>query len=119
MHYENLFSDKLKDRLFFKEDASASIVQKLGSGNDPATRRALENVTLVAMPMVNPDGGELNRRANAVAWDDVVADFPQLAGAPRAWYHSLTGDGIAQPIVNVTLTFPAPTPKVTIQSGSR
>lgn len=33
MNYENLFSDKLKDRLFFKEDASASVVQKLGSGN--------------------------------------------------------------------------------------
>lgn len=33
MKYENLFSEKLKDRLFFKEDASASIVQKLGSGN--------------------------------------------------------------------------------------
>jgi hypothetical protein len=78
-------------------EALLGILKKLGSGNDPATRRALENVTLVAMPMVNPDGGELNRRANVVAWDDVVADFPQLAGAPRAWYHSLTGDGIAQP----------------------
>ncbi|MCK9796135.1 zinc carboxypeptidase [Isoptericola sp. 4D.3] len=78
-------------------EALLGILKKLGSGNDPATRRALENVTLVAMPMVNPDGGELNRRANVVAWDDVVADYPQLAGAPRAWYHSLTGDGIAQP----------------------
>ncbi|GAB6937170.1 M14 family zinc carboxypeptidase [Isoptericola variabilis] len=78
-------------------EALLGILKKLGSGNDPATRRALENVTLVAMPMVNPDGGELNRRMNVVPWDDVVADFPQLAGAPRAWYHSLSGDGIAQP----------------------
>lgn len=78
-------------------EALLGILKKLGSGNDPATRRALENVTLVAMPMVNPDGGELNRRMNVVPWDDVVADFPQLAGAPRAWYHSLSGDGIDQP----------------------
>jgi len=78
-------------------EALLGILKKLGSGNDPATRRALDNVTLVAMPMVNPDGGELNRRANVVAWDDVVSDHPQLAGAPRAWYHSLRSDGIEQP----------------------
>lgn len=47
--------------------------------------------------MVNPDGGELNRRINVRSWDATVAEFPQLAGAPRAWYHSLTGDGIDQP----------------------
>lgn len=29
----NLFSDKLKDRLFYKEDAGAGILKKLGSGN--------------------------------------------------------------------------------------
>ncbi|MFD6176974.1 MULTISPECIES: M14 family zinc carboxypeptidase [unclassified Isoptericola] len=78
-------------------EALLGILKKLGSANDAATRRALANVTLVAMPMVNPDGGELNRRMNVVPWDDVVADFPQLAGAPRAWYHSLRGDGIEQP----------------------
>jgi hypothetical protein len=59
--------------------------------------RALEGVTLVAMPMVNPDGGELNRRINVVDWADVVGEYPQLQGAPRAWYHSLRGDGIDLP----------------------
>lgn len=29
----NLFSEQLKDRLFFKEDASASVLKKLGTGN--------------------------------------------------------------------------------------
>jgi len=30
---DNLFSEKLKDRLFFKEDATASVLKKLGTGN--------------------------------------------------------------------------------------
>ena len=88
-------------------EALLGILKKLGSGSDPATRRALENVTLVAMPMVNPDGGELNRRANVVAWDDVVTQYPQLDGAPRAWYHSLTGDGIDQPGFDLNRDFNA------------
>ncbi|MER1996204.1 MAG: M14 family zinc carboxypeptidase [Arthrobacter sp.] len=78
-------------------EALLAILKKLGSGNDPATKRALENVTLVAMPMVNPDGGELNRRANVISWDEIQENHPQLEGAPRAWYHSLRGDGIDLP----------------------
>lgn len=78
-------------------EALLGILKDLGTGNDPDTLRALQGVTLVAMPMVNPDGGEINRRANVVSWDQVVAQYPQLAGAPRAWYHSLSGDGINLP----------------------
>ncbi|TDD72423.1 zinc carboxypeptidase [Jiangella aurantiaca] len=78
-------------------EALLGILKDLGTGNDPDTLRTLENVTVVAMPMVNPDGGEINRRADVISWDEVVADFPQLAGAPRAWYHSLRGDGIELP----------------------
>ncbi|KAE8766151.1 zinc carboxypeptidase [Georgenia thermotolerans] len=78
-------------------EALLAILKDLASGNDPDTTRALEGVTLVAMPMVNPDGGELNRRINVVDWADVVEDYPQLEGAPRAWYHSLRGDGINLP----------------------
>ena len=78
-------------------EALLGILKDLGTGNDPDTLRALQGVTLVAMPMVNPDGGEINRRANVVSWDQVVTQYPQLTGAPRAWYHSLSGDGINLP----------------------
>jgi hypothetical protein len=78
-------------------EALLGILKDLGSSDDAATQQLLSEVTLVAMPMVNPDGGELNRRINVRSWDETVAESPQLAGAPRAWYHSLTGDGIAQP----------------------
>lgn len=78
-------------------EALLGILKDLATGEDPATVRALEGVTLVAMPMVNPDGGELNRRMNVVDWADVVAEYPQLEGAPRAWYHRLSGDGIDLP----------------------
>lgn len=88
-------------------EALLGILKKLGSGNDAATKRALAGVTLVAMPMVNPDGGELNRRINVVGWDDVTATYPQLDGAPRAWYHSLSGDGIDLPGFDLNRDFNA------------
>ncbi|MPZ93957.1 MAG: zinc carboxypeptidase [Propionibacteriales bacterium] len=78
-------------------EALLGILRDLGSSNDAATQQLLQSVTLVAMPMVNPDGGELNRRRNDISWDEVVARHPQLAGAPRAWYHSLQSDGINLP----------------------
>ncbi|MDI3405373.1 M14 family zinc carboxypeptidase [Streptomyces cavernicola] len=78
-------------------EALLGILKQLGSSDDAKTKKILSEVTLVAMPMVNPDGGELNRRINVHSWDQTLEKFPQLAGAPRAWYHSLEGDGIKQP----------------------
>jgi hypothetical protein len=78
-------------------EALLGILKDLGTGQDAATKEMLRNITIVAMPMVNPDGGELNRRINVISWDQVVGQFPQLTGAPRAWYHSLSGDGIPLP----------------------
>ncbi|MEU4645587.1 M14 family zinc carboxypeptidase [Micromonospora sp. NPDC023814] len=78
-------------------EALLGILKRLGSAGDAQTRQILTEVTFVAMPMVNPDGGELNRRMNVRSWDATVAEFPQLAGAPRAWYHRLNGDGINLP----------------------
>ncbi|GGK82923.1 M14 family zinc carboxypeptidase [Ornithinimicrobium pekingense] len=63
------------------------IVDQLGSRGDAATQQLLSEVTLVAVPMLNPDGLELNQRVNDITWDDVVAQNPQLEGAPPAWYY--------------------------------
>ncbi|MFE9203481.1 M14 family zinc carboxypeptidase [Micromonospora sp. NPDC007230] len=78
-------------------EALLAILKRLGSSGDAQTRKILSEITFVAMPMVNPDGGELNRRMNVRSWDETLAEFPQLAGAPRAWYHRLSGDGIDLP----------------------
>ncbi len=78
-------------------EALLGILRDLGTSEDAATQELLSSVTLVALPMVNPDGGELNRRINVISWDQVADTYPQLADAPRAWYHSLSGDGIDLP----------------------
>ncbi|MFI6231204.1 M14 family zinc carboxypeptidase [Micromonospora echinospora] len=78
-------------------EALLNILKRLGSAGDAQTRQILSEVTFVAMPMTNPDGGELNRRINVQSWDETVAEFPQLAGAPTAWYHRPNGDGINLP----------------------
>jgi hypothetical protein len=68
-------------------------LQHIGSSQTAETKALLEGITFVAVPMINPDGGELNRRQNDFPWDDVVKAHPQLAGAQPAWYYSRNARG--------------------------
>lgn len=54
-------------------------------GNTPDAKALREEITIVAIPRLNVDGGERDTRQNHMTWDDVVDDFPQLEGAPTAW----------------------------------
>ncbi|WP_221567961.1 M14 family zinc carboxypeptidase [Alkalihalobacillus sp. TS-13] len=65
--------------------ALLNILQYLGSNNSPEAKKIREEVTIVAMPMVNPDATELNRRGNDLSWNEVVEDFPQLSGIEPSW----------------------------------
>ncbi|UTR12662.1 peptidase M14 [Evansella sp. LMS18] len=69
-------------------EALLQMLKELGSGNSPAIQEIRDNITLVAVPKFNPDGAELNIRQNVFPWDDVVSEFPQLEGAPRAYYYN-------------------------------
>ncbi|PFG15020.1 M14 family zinc carboxypeptidase [Bacillus sp. es.036] len=70
--------------------ALLNLLQQLGS-NSPEAKKIREEVTIVAMPMVNPDATELNRRGNDMSWSEVVTDFPQLASASPSWnYYTYT-----------------------------
>ncbi len=77
-------------------EAQLSLLQRLSTGS-PAMKEILDGVTLVSIPMLNPDGLELNRRVNDISWADTLREFPQLRGAPSAWYYragsSTTGPG--------------------------
>lgn len=55
------------------------------SAPTPEAARLRQEITLVAVPKMNPDASELDRRGNDRSWDEVVADFPQLAGSQPAW----------------------------------
>jgi hypothetical protein len=68
-------------------------LQHIGSSQTAETKALLEGITFVAVPMINPDGGELNRRQNDLPWSEVVETFPQLAGAEPAWYYSCNAEG--------------------------
>lgn len=67
--------------------AILNMLRKLGDSS-PQSAAIREAVTVVAVPKVNPDGGEIPRRQNVMTWDQTVAMHPQLAGASRAWYYS-------------------------------
>jgi hypothetical protein len=55
------------------------------SGNSVQAKQIREEVTLVFMPMMNPDASEADKRRNSMTWSDVVEDYPQLAGAVPSW----------------------------------
>ncbi|SEA00871.1 Zinc carboxypeptidase [Thalassobacillus cyri] len=89
--------------------ALLNLLQSFGSNNSPEIKNILQEVTIVAMPMINPDATELNRRGNDMTWEEVVEDFPQLEGAEPSWnYYTYTNqywDYASQPGFDVNRDF--------------
>ena len=68
-------------------EALLNLLAEIG-GNSPDARAIREEVTLVGIPRLNVDGGEEDHRQNRMSWDEVVEDFPQLAGVEPAWNYN-------------------------------
>jgi len=74
-------------------EALLSLLSTL-SADTPYARSLRKQITLVAIPKMNPDAAELDRRGNDRTWQEIVADFPQLAGAKPGWnYYDRTMQG--------------------------
>lgn len=76
-------------------DALLRILNFLGTSESAQAKRLRTAITFVAVPKLNPDGAELDRRGNDLSWAQVQATFPQLAGRPPAWNYlngELQGD---------------------------
>lgn len=72
--------------------ALLDLLKTLGN-NSKRSAEIREAVTVVAIPQLNADGADLAQRQNSMTWDDVVAEFPQLEGAPRAWNFNIRNGG--------------------------
>lgn len=75
--------------------ALLNILQYLGSSQSADAKRIREELTIVAIPMMNADGSELDRRGNVMTWEEVQEQFPQLHNAQPTWNYytrSLQGD---------------------------
>lgn len=66
-------------------EAILNLLQFVGSSNSPEAKKIRDEMTIVALPKMNPDASELDRRGNSMTWDEVVVKFPQLAGTSTAW----------------------------------
>jgi predicted deacylase len=78
--------------------ALLNILQKIGSSNSEAAKKIREEMTIVAIPMMNADASELDRRGNDMSWSEVTENFPQLSSATPSWnYYTrvLQGDDYA------------------------
>lgn len=66
-------------------DALLHVLRYLGTSHSPEARRLRATITFVAVPKLNADGAELDRRGNDQSWDEVQRQLPQLAGRPPTW----------------------------------
>ena len=66
---------------------------KFWGGNSPAAAAIRDEVTIVAVPRLNVDGGERDTRQNEMTWDDAVESFPQLAGSAPSWNYNANVGG--------------------------
>lgn len=79
--------------------ALLNILQQLGSSQSAEAKRIREELTIVAIPIMNADGSELDRRGNVMTWEEVQEQFPQLHNAQPTWNYytrSLQGDDYSQ-----------------------
>ena len=70
--------------------ALLNILENLGKSNSPDVKKMLDELTIVAIPMMNVDGSELDRRGNEMTWSEVVGKFPQLSNAQPTWNYYTT-----------------------------
>ncbi|WP_433869930.1 M14 family zinc carboxypeptidase [Saccharopolyspora sp. CA-218241] len=80
-------------------DAAMDVLEFLGTSESAKARQIRSELTVVAMPKINPDAGELDRRGNDLTWEQVQQEFPQLRGAPEPWNYytgSRQGDDYSQ-----------------------
>ncbi|MBW4721802.1 M14 family zinc carboxypeptidase [Saccharothrix obliqua] len=76
-------------------DALLSLLDWVGTSDSAKARRWRSELTIVAVPKMNPDAAELDRRANDMTWDEVTARFPHLRGSGPSWNYytgSVQGD---------------------------
>ncbi len=65
-------------------EALLNLLKEFG-GSTAEAQMIRDNVTIVAIPRLNVDGGERDTRQNHQSWEEVVAAFPQLADVEPAW----------------------------------
>ncbi|MFD2638114.1 M14 family zinc carboxypeptidase [Piscibacillus salipiscarius] len=65
--------------------ALVNMLKQLATNNSPKYKQLREEITIIAMPMMNPDASDANRRGNIMSWEEVVEDFPQLENAQPSW----------------------------------
>lgn len=66
-------------------DAILDLLEWVGTKDTRKARLWREELTIVAIPKMNPDGAELDRRGNDLTWQEVQARFPQLRESEQAW----------------------------------
>lgn len=80
-------------------DALVDLLDWVGTSDSAKAQRWRDELTIVAVPKMNPDGAELDRRGNDMTFDEVVARNPQLRGVEPSWNYyteSLQGDDYTQ-----------------------
>lgn len=74
-------------------EALQNLLEWLGTSESEEARQIRRELTVVAVPMLNPDGSTRDRRHNDQPWSLVQTMYPQLLGASPVWYYSSSQGG--------------------------
>lgn len=66
-------------------DALLKLLRWAGTSDSAEAQKWRKELTIVAIPKMNPDAAELDRRGNDMTWAEVVARNPQLRNAKPSW----------------------------------
>ncbi len=79
-------------------EALVDLLDWVGTSTSRKATQWREELTIVVVPKMNPDGAELDRRGNDQTWSEVQARHPQLRDSEPSWnYYDTprTGDDYA------------------------
>ncbi|WP_160141551.1 FIMAH domain-containing protein [Salicibibacter halophilus] len=74
-------------------EAILSMLDTLGTDDSQEVELVLYELTIIAVPKLNPDGSEDSQRQNDISWEEVVENHPQLEDAEPAWYWNESANG--------------------------
>src|SRR5699024_6262732 len=68
-------------------EAILQLIKNIVASQEKSYKNVYENITVVAIPILNPDGSILQQRTNSLSWDEFVNENPELKKAkPPSYY---------------------------------
>ncbi|MFA1822230.1 M14 family zinc carboxypeptidase [Virgibacillus oceani] len=86
-----LLTSEMDGKQKFGTEVLLSLLDALSTDRSGKNEALLEQLTIVAVPKLNPDGSELVQKQNEISWEEITEIYPQLKGTDPCWYYKGNG----------------------------